>query len=252
MRISIKFEVEEEELKLPVHYNHILQAFIYENLDNSLASFLHDKGFISGKRHFKMFTFSRLFPYGKPVLKNGFISMKSPVYFKMASINEEVLESFAVHLIKKREFTLYRQKCRFSSIEVEMPLRWKGEILIRAISPITVYSTLHKRDGSRKTYYYTPWERDFAALIKNNLVNKAKALGIGIEKEELKNFVFEPHKVSKKDEAIIKFKGTWIKGWLGTYRMVASETLFDIAFNAGIGGKNSQGFGMLDLGAVHI
>ncbi|OYD14013.1 hypothetical protein CH333_09390 [candidate division WOR-3 bacterium JGI_Cruoil_03_44_89] len=58
MHIAIEFEG--ENLLFPIEYNHIVQGFIYRNIDATLASFLHDKGFVSKGRSFKLFTFSRL------------------------------------------------------------------------------------------------------------------------------------------------------------------------------------------------
>lgn len=46
MQIKIGF-TSNESIMLPVHYNHIIQAFIYNNIDKDLAQFLHDKGYIS-------------------------------------------------------------------------------------------------------------------------------------------------------------------------------------------------------------
>jgi len=50
----------ESPLLLPKHYNHILQAFFYKNMDPQIAKFLHDFGFIFGGRRFKLFTFSKV------------------------------------------------------------------------------------------------------------------------------------------------------------------------------------------------
>ena len=50
----------ESELRVPIHYNHIVQAAIYANLDAKIAEWLHEKGYSYGKRHYKFFTFSRL------------------------------------------------------------------------------------------------------------------------------------------------------------------------------------------------
>ena len=52
--------VDSDRIVLPIQYNHIIQAMIYSILDDELAHFLHEKGFQTEKRTFKMFTFSRL------------------------------------------------------------------------------------------------------------------------------------------------------------------------------------------------
>jgi len=60
LRQKIIFSPEDSRtLTLPIHYNHMVQAMIYNSLDDDIADFLHDKGFVYEKRTFKMFAFSR-------------------------------------------------------------------------------------------------------------------------------------------------------------------------------------------------
>lgn len=60
MRLRLSFAPGAAQCMLSVHYNHVLQAFLYRHLDGQLAQSLHDEGFTEGKRHLKLFTFSRL------------------------------------------------------------------------------------------------------------------------------------------------------------------------------------------------
>ncbi len=60
MRICIRLSPEWGYLEVPVHYNHIVQGYIYRNLDKALAKKYHSSGFGFGKRSYKFFTFSRL------------------------------------------------------------------------------------------------------------------------------------------------------------------------------------------------
>ena len=46
---------------------------------------------------------------------------------------------------------------------------------------------------------------------------------------------------------IIRFKGTVIKGWMGTFEVRLPEPYFTLAYEAGLGAKNSQGFGMIQV-----
>ena len=52
----------EEPITLPINYNHIVQAIIYCALGimPDYADFLHDGGYMTGKRQYKMFQFSQL------------------------------------------------------------------------------------------------------------------------------------------------------------------------------------------------
>jgi len=44
-----------------------------------------------------------------------------------------------------------------------------------------------------------------------------------------------------------KFKGFIIKGWMGIYELHLPETYLSMALDAGLGAKNSQGFGMVEV-----
>ncbi|MCD6086762.1 MAG: CRISPR-associated endoribonuclease Cas6 [Candidatus Hydrothermae bacterium] len=249
MRISLKLEPQSGILKIPIHYNHILQAFIYRSLDRALADWLHEEGYRFEKRRFKLFTFSRLRSKRRSFDRSsGTLSLESPIFLKIGSYETQILESLAIHLVKWGEARLNRTVCRFASIEVEMRVVPKGPLLVRAISPITVYRTLYGTDGKRKTYYFTPWEREFQELIFDNLKRKAISIyGDENELPPLDNAYIKPVKVSNRNLVVANFKGTWIKGWTGLYELNLPEPYFTIAYDTGLGAKNSQGFGMVDV-----
>lgn len=253
MRLKLRLESKEGAVTLPFHYNHLLQSMIYQKLDEALAEWLHEKGYQYEKRRFKLFTFSRIL---SKVLrldhKNKTITFKSPLNLKISALETEILESLAIHLVKEPQVTLNGTSCQFVAVEVEMPVQSEGPTLVSAISPITVYSTLFTGEGRKKTYFYNPWEKEFNLLILENL--KKKTLAFYGEKGELPaigNAYIKPVYVNKKDEIITKFKGFLIKGWMGTYEISLPEPYFTLAYNAGLGSKNSQGFGMIDVVKRH-
>jgi len=176
MRISIGFNFEGT-LVLPVQYNEIIQGFIYRNLDESLANWLHNHGIIYEKRRFKFFTFSRLM--GKyRIRKDGMIEFSPPVELQIASINERMIESLVENLLKREYHELSSNICQLIKIEVKKTPEYSKRKIVRALSPITIYSTFTTKNGRRKTYYYSPFEADWEKQIVMNLVRKAKALGI--------------------------------------------------------------------------
>jgi len=247
MRISLQFYA--KELSLPIHYNHILQAFIYHNLDEALAHFYHEEGFRYLKRRFKLFTFSRLLAKERLFEpKTHTIIFKGKVCLKIGAVDSRLLESLAIHLVKKGHFRLGDNICELEAVEVEMPICPKGSVLVRALSPITTYSTLKTPEGKKKTYYYTPFEKEFSEKLFENLKRKARAyLGAEAKLPELNGAYIRPVRVSKRNEAIVNFKGFWIKGWTGLYEVNLPRPYFELAYDAGLGAKNSQGFGMIEV-----
>jgi CRISPR-associated endoribonuclease Cas6 len=130
---------------------------------------------------------------------------------------------------------------------------FKEEMTINMLSPITCYSTLKKADGKSKVYYYNPFEEEFSLLLKNNLKKKYQL----IFGKTPKNFEFEitPYKVSKKDEKIVLYKKitkrqrkpTTIRAWMGVYFLKGDPQILKLSYDAGLGSKNSQGFGCWEV-----
>ncbi len=243
MRIKVRFFSEERSIKLPVHYNYVIQSFIYRNLDEALAEELHKKGKIIGKRHFKLFTFSRIF--GKQKRKESSFIFSDEITLFIASPLIELLESFASNIVKKKILNLNGCRIFLSTIEVFYSLPDADEIFIKTLSPITVYSTLETSDKKKKTYYYSPFEKEFSALIRKNLLKKYFLIH-GKEPEDDK-FSIIPEKVSNRNMHVLFYKDTVIKAWSGIYRLKGSKELIKTAYDTGLGAKNSQGFGMIEV-----
>jgi CRISPR-associated endoribonuclease Cas6 len=198
---------------------------------------------VHGKRSFKLFTFSRL--YGKFRLNRRSINFEPPVRFYIASSDTHFIQEFAESLLKAGDVHLGTEGIRISSIEVHPNCKFNKEITINTLAPITVYSTLNTRDGKKKTYYYSPYEREFCNLIADNLRKKFKLV---YHKEPgRRNLTIEPVNGKRVREKIIKYKGTIIKGWMGRFKLKGSPALMSIAYDTGLGSKNSQGFGMFEI-----
>jgi len=236
-------------LRLPRQYNELLQGFLYGHLEAELARRLHDEGFIDpgSRRRLRFFTFSRLM--GRWRTDGEQIVFSGPVRWLVASPWEELLSSLVEHLLKGPKLELGSQPIHVENIEVEPPLEPRRPITVQALSPITVYSTLYTAEGRRKTYYYSPFEAEFEELLLKNLARKAriwsgrKARCEGSYGEVKAEGHIRPVKVSPRDEHIVRYKGTVIKAWTGVYELDLPPELFRMAFDAGLGAKNSQGFG---------
>jgi CRISPR-associated endoribonuclease Cas6 len=58
----------------------------------------------------------------------------------------------------------------------------------------------------------------------------------------------EPYRFSPKyNERIVYFKHTVIKGYTGIYRLTGSPELIKVTYDAGLGAKSSEGFGMWEI-----
>lgn len=228
---------------LPVDYNYLVQAAIYRSISRELADFLHDEGFLFGGRRFKMFTFSRL--EGRCVLdrNNKQFIYSGDVVLQISSPIEKFVEDLASTVLSEGFINIGKQTLRV--VELAFPARpamGGGKLEIRMLSPLTVYSTLMTRDGKKKTYYFSPYEREFSTLVNSNI--KKKYLLLSGENNITSDLDIEPLMVK---EVVVIYKGTVIKGWMGRFSLSGSKVLVETAYEAGLGAKNSQGFGMFEV-----
>lgn len=240
MRLTVTFNAAGDFI-LPVEYNHLLQAALYHQIEQpALRSFLHEQGFELGRRKFKLFTFSRL--HGR--LRVDSVGQKMifspPVKFTVCSPISFVIQEMGNGFLKQGRIRLGDAVLEVERVEVIDTVVREREILVQMLSPVVVYSTL-ERSAGRYTYYYSPFEPRFCELVLANLAKKY--LLIFGRPGDTRDFSIAPAGVKEKDFKVVKYKGTVIKGWMGTYRLRGDPQLLEVALNAGLGSKNSQGFG---------
>ncbi len=213
MRLRLTFAPADGVCRLPLHYNQLVQGFLYRHLDESLAQALHDEGFVEGKRRLRLFTFSRL--QGRSVVDGGTIVFADEFSLVVASPDVRFLESLAMNVMRNRRVSFGEAVAELTAVEVEADTPYQRPALLRALSPITVYSTLMHPDGRRKTYYYSPWEEEFSSLIVRNLERKCRVF-MDTEVTAEDGYV-KPVRVSARNQHVAFYKGTVIRAWSGIY-----------------------------------
>lgn len=243
MRMEIQLSaMDDNRITLPLHYNKAVQGLIYRQISEYMPE-LHDNGYVIDKRVFRLFVFSRV-QGAVAELRNGRITFKPPVTIKVSSTDSCFLELLGNRLLKARQVSLDGCSLLVDTVAIRRnPDFSSGIAKVKAISPITVYSTMTSAVGSKKTYYYHPREREFAEQIKNNLLKKAAILGLHYEDGP---FSIEPVHIRNTDLKVVYYDNFIIKGWLGMYVLKGIPQLLEIAYDTGIGAKNPQGFGMIE------
>ena len=225
--------------ELRLNYNHLVQAAIYRNVSPELARFLHDRGFLYGKRAFKLFTFSRLLgPYR---VRGGRIFFDGEVSLYVSSCVERFVKEIANSMVKRGFLLLGDSKWEVIGLEFPKRPEISNEVRIRTLSPMTVYSTLTTPDLRKKTYYYSPYEKEFHKLIDLNAKKKHFILHNRNIKSSL---TVRPLRAR---EVVLMYKETVVKGWLGLFTLKGPKTLIRTVYDVGLGSKNPQGFGMFEV-----
>lgn len=230
----------EESLVLPINYNHIIQAVIYRALSimPDYAEFLHECGYAFGKRKYKMFHFGQL--EGKYRIQNKSIMFESEVRFEIRSPEPILVNLLAV--------AFYRNGIAFGShvyrniqIELHDDTVEDNELWIQMKSPVTVRST---DSFAGKSYYYNPDEPEFYEAVSQNFYRKYQAY-----------YGVCPHttiSLMKVDDGSLKkfvtnYQGSYITGWFSRFRLCGERKYLDFLYQAGLGEKNAQGFGMFEI-----
>ena len=239
MRLEIRLDPVEPGM-LPPNYREALQAVIYRHLPPPLADALHDGRYWEGRRPVKPFVFSQLSGAITYQRADGF-SVGGQVWFRFASPAVDLVQALAEGLLRNGIIRLaslhfaVREVAALPEPSIEPPL------VVRTLSPITVYRTV-ERDGRRYTQYYNPLAREFAELVAANLARKAEALRL----PHAEPIRIQPLGVSQRHRRLEQYKGTWIEAWAGRFRLEGPEQMLWLALHAGLGAKNSQGFGYVD------
>lgn len=245
MQLSIFFSAPEP-VAIPVQYGHLLQGLIYRQMDNPvLRSYLHEHGFTLEKRRFKLFTFSRLMgqavTYDSTSKRLVFIP---PLRLVICSPISFILQELGTGFLRQARVRLGDVFLEVKEMATIAPKATGQTIRVRMLSPLVVYSTL-PGDGRKYTYYYSPFEPRFTELVARNLAKK-HILVYG-RQASTNGFAIRPVRVGDRDLKVTYYKDTVIKGWMGEYELSGDPGLLQLALDAGLGAKNSQGYGCCSL-----
>jgi CRISPR-associated endoribonuclease Cas6 len=252
MRLKIKIE-STHPIVLPWSYNHILQAWLYKQIsDPAYRLFLHNEGYRYENRTFRLFTFSRLQGSWKVDKEKKQIIFDSPVYIQIASPLTPFMQQIAMSILMGEKSNWGKNAISVTGVEVLNDILpndkcvWK----VRTLSPIVTYSTL--MEGEKKTTrYYRPDESSFQTLIRDNLRKKADLLQEyypndypALEGDFVIRPLFNP---LKKGSTALYYKEFFIKGYMGDFELKCSREWIKVALDTGLGAKNAQGLGMVEL-----
>ncbi|MBE3582167.1 MAG: CRISPR-associated endoribonuclease Cas6 [Thermoanaerobacteraceae bacterium] len=228
---------------VPVQYGHLLQGIIYRHMENPvLRSYLHEHGFAMGKRRFKLFTFSRLL--GREVRYDraaGRLVLTPPLRLVICSPIPFILQELGTGFLRQGQVRLGEARLEVKEMATAAPRVTQEILRVRMLSPLVVYSTLASGDGRTYTYYYSPFEPRFTELVANNLAKKH--LLVYGRPARVDGFAIRPARVDDRDLKVTYYKETVVKGWMGQYELRGDPDLLQVALDAGLGAKNSQGYG---------
>ena len=248
MRIVIEL-MSKDKVVLPVGFNRYIQALIYNLIDMADSNWLHNTGYKMENKSFKLFTFSSILEMGRYIKEERLFIFPNKISFTVSSPVDWILEEVAKNTITNDSLQLGNNYLSVLSINVlKQPVFKSNKIKIRAVTPIEVHSTFQKSNGKKITHYYTPFEDEFNSMINFNLRDKRKAL---FNDNFESDITIKPLFKGNNYERIVYFgtgeNKTIVKGWKGYFELNGDIKLLDFAYNTGLGSRNSQGFGMIEV-----
>lgn len=229
-----------QSITLPIAYNNLLQGAIYHCLRDECPT-LHDAGFAVEDRRFRMFTFGplqgRYSVAGKQITYTGLLrfEVRSPIEDFLASIGQKLSEQGSLRL-GSTVLPVVDLACNDRFLFTEC-------MAIRMQSPLTVHTTTP--DGH--TLYFAPTGPDFHDLLVENTARKLAALEM--DASPIVELLPLPGSMPRK--RVTTFKGIYITGWTGDFVLQGAPETLCFLYQAGLGSRSSQGFGMFDLLPEH-
>jgi len=238
--------------RLPFNYQYELSAVIYKILghaDREFSQWLHDNGFAADKKVFKLFAFSRL-QIPKFRIEGNFLEILSDsATWYLSFLPERSTQEFIQGIFNEQQFELgnrqARIRCRVQSIELMPSPAFSEPMSFRTLSPMCL--TLKRENGTDE--YVAPTHPMARELIMQNLLDKYKAF-TGNDFPE-KNVAFDFEVAGKPRSSLITIKAdtpqeSKIRAFGCNFQLAAPAELLKIAYDGGIGSKNSLGFGMIE------
>ncbi|BCU70078.1 CRISPR-associated endoribonuclease Cas6 [Stygiolobus caldivivus] len=238
MRLYIKARLIEG--YIPVHYNYYLQSFFYKSFPGKVRKDIHDSGVRLGPRKFKMFTFSRV--YGDFERRGDRLYYKDYVYFAFSSALSKLVKYVYERVNAEPQFNIGKAKLEVDKMamrEFDKELAKRGSFY--TLSPVVVT----KKTGDTSNYYF-PHQLEYTYLLQMNAKRKVLALTGKALKTDIE-VRFDNWK-----RAVVRYKGTRVEGARGKLKVRGPLTALKVVYEAGLGVKNSQGFGMLEYEGVSI
>ena len=238
MKIILKVELKEAVINRD--YRPIIVSFIKTALFKYNSSLFEDL-YGKGKTTQKSFTFDVLFH--KPKFDKDTIHLQSNE-FQLAISTYDPLFSIELYnallSLKFIEFPLKDQNhMRLLNVRIfNHTLIDKEEVCIQMYSPIVVRE--HSRDENDRYYFFD--EEDFDNVLLKNL--KAQLENSG--KQGLMNEFVSFTPICPK-RVVVKSFGSSLPASIGIFQLKGSAELINYLYQAGIGSRRSQGFGMFEI-----
>ncbi len=245
MRIRLLLETERE-LTIPWDYRTSLTKIVYEILlvsDPEYSHWLHEKGFPQlkqPKRVYRLFVYSDLTPTHWSLTQDGLLAAPW-ITWQIGSPDNQFIGKF-IQGLEKKDYFLELFGASFKVIDlvrVDSAMITSG-LVFHTISPIAAQDN---PDRAKHPTYLNPNQQEFVDALERNLIAKWEAF----HRKPWDGGDFGIRVWNPKQKLVPAFN-IKVRAWHLHLQMWGADELIRFAYDAGLGIKNSQGFGMIEPG----
>jgi len=241
----------------PFDYHSILSAVIYNIInttDSDFARWLHDHGY-GEKRKYKFFNFSPVTTKPGELevdRKNRVVIFKTDTaYMYISTPKEELAISLINSLSVVKMIKVRGEWYKIDSVTAISPPSFENSAIFKAISPIVLTRPVVDESGKfLPPEYIRPWDKDINHALKKNAISKYREFGCDIDEANVEFHVDEKYIKKKGQDRVIcarRYKKEKIIGFKVPVKVEAPPEFLHFIYDIGLGVKNSQGFGMIEL-----
>ncbi len=265
MRLRLRLRRIRDGCNIRLNYSYCLSGAIYrwiEESSPSYGSFLHDHGYQAENsvRRFKHFCFSQLMVERRRIdSRRGTMTIVSPtVDWYISMPVEEALQHLVVGIFEKQELYIDREYNRFTVEQIEtLPEpAWERKMTFRMLSPTTV-SVPDVKDEKFGAHYLFHDDPRLSDSLRKNILNKYESLyGERPVDQEFSctpddAFIKDAERKGRRISRMITIKEgqpdeTRVRGFMCPVTIEGNPELIKLAYESGLGEKNSLGFGMIE------
>ncbi|MEM7658043.1 MAG: CRISPR-associated endoribonuclease Cas6 [Bacteroidota bacterium] len=257
MRLRLTFARTSPHRLLPLNYQYLVSAWIYHALHEGNADFatwLHDQGFQLAGKQFRMFTFSQLDLRPYQIHDNLVEVQGDRIRLTISFCLSEASEHFLIGLFAKQRFSLGDANHRLDLVVDAIELLpephfhddWQA---FRTLSPVCVSLS---RGPDRPVAYLAPDHPQYAERLAHNLLSKQQSFQPLRPPATEEGLELDFECLSRPRSRLVRIaagtsRETQVKGYGYHFRLRCAASWKRLFWQAGLGEKNAQGFGCIDL-----
>jgi CRISPR-associated endoribonuclease Cas6 len=228
-------------VRLPLADNHIIQAMIYDLLqaEPEILMAFHNEGVSEEGNRYKLFTFSRL--KARHRLDSGRVIYSGPGQIEIRAADNTFTDALCKAAYMRKSIRLGDGLLTLTAVEKNDITVFTDTLEITMRSPVTV----HRREESGFVRYPAPEEILFEELIDGNFRRKYEAF-TGEKPEE--GIRIRP--LGDVRRTVTSYKGTKLCAYYGKFCLQGKADYLAFLYNAGLGARTGQGFGMFEIDRI--